>query len=323
MREETAAFTKADWEPLRWLKLNAGLRYQYFQTTDRSDPTVVIGKLPGQTKGRSGNGLSPNAGITITPVEGLQVYGLYKEGLRTPSLMESAGAYALYVDPNIRPERSQTWEFGTNLVKDGLLVFGDKARMKISYFDTFVDDYISRVTMPYASPVFYYLVAKNIAAARFSGIELSSRYEVNGFSAEFAGNYYTNVEFCLTANSCTNTSLPADYAANHVPPKYMASLTLSQTFLDDTLTVGGRISHTGPRSAKTGATVSGAATLVAPVIWDPYTLVDAFVSYKLTKNVTLDAAADNLTDVYYVNPLSNGFMPAPGRTIRMGMTAKF
>lgn len=322
-REETAVFTKADWEPFRWLKLNAGLRYQYFQTTDKGDPTVVIGKLAGQTRERSGDGLSPNAGVTVMPIEGLQFYGLYKEGLRTPSLMESVGAYALYVDPNIRPERAKTWEYGTNVMTNGLLASGDKARMKISYFDTVVDDYISRLTVPYPSPVLYYLVAKNIAAAKFSGIELSSRYDINGFSAEIAGNYYTNVEFCLTMSSCTSTSLPADYAANHVPPKYMASLTLSQTFLDDSLTVGGRISHTGPRSAKTGATVSGAATLVAPILWDPYTLVDAFVTYKVTENVTLEATADNLTDVYYVNPLSNGFMPSPGRTIRMGMTAKF
>lgn len=322
-REETAVFTKVDWEPLRWLKLNAGARYQNFQTTDTGEPSKVIGTLEGQTKSRSGDGISPTVGVTVTPIEGWQVYALYKEGLRTPSLMESVGAYALYVDPNIRPEHARTWEYGTNVMRDGLFATGDKARFKISYFNTHVDDYISRLTVPYPSPVLYYLVAKNIAAAKFSGIELSSRYEVNGFSVEGSSNYYTNVEFCPTADICTNTSLPADYAANHIPPKYMASLTVAQKFFHDTLTVGARVSHVGPRSAKTGASVQGAATLVAPIAWDPYTLVDAFVTYNLSKDISLELAADNLTDVYYVNPLSNGYMPAPGRTVRMSMTAKF
>lgn len=322
-REETAVFTKANWEPLHWLKLNAGARYQHFQTTDEGAPTVVIGKLPGQTRSRSGEGISPNIGVTVTPIEGWQVYALYKEGLRTPSLMESVGAYALYVDPNIRPERARTWEYGTNVMRNGLFAAGDKVRMKISYFDTQVDDYISRLTVPYPSPVLYYLVAKNIAAAKFSGIELSGRYEVNGFSVDASGNYYTNVEFCLTANSCTNTSLPADYAANHVPPEYMASLTVAQKFFHDSFTVGTRVSHIGPRSAKTGPTVQGAATLVAPILWDPYTLVDAFITYNVSEDIKLEVAADNLTDIYYVNPLSNGFMPSPGRTMRMSMTMKF
>lgn len=322
-REEAAFFTKADLKPFDWLKLTGGFRYQHFSTTDRAQPSVVIGNLPGQTRTRTGDGLSPNVGATITLSKGLEFYTLYSEGLRTPSLMESVGAYALYVDPNIKPERSKTWEYGLNFMKDGVLTPLDKARLKVSYFDSDIEDYISRVAMPYPSPVLYYLVAKNIYAAKFSGIEASGRYDINGLSIEFAGNYYTKSEFCLTASSCSNASLPADYAANHIPPKYMASLTVSQKFFDDLLMIGGRVSHVGPRAAEIGETVQGASTLVAPILWNPYTLLDAFMTYKLTDNISLEVTAENLTDIYYVNPLSNGFMPSPGRTIRMGMTGKF
>lgn len=322
-RQELAAFTKADWSPLSWLSFNAGMRYQHFESTDKGTSTTAIANLPGQSRERSGDGLTPNFGITISPADGVQLFGSYSEGLRSPSLIESTGAYALYVDPNIRPERSQTWEFGINLMKDGLATNDDSVRLKLSYFDTEVRDYISRVTVPYPAPVLYYLVAKNIDAAKFSGFEASGRYEVNGFSADFGANYYTNVEFCRTAGQCVSESLPADYAANHIPPQYMLSLTLAQKLFSDTLTVGGRVSRVGPRSAGTGGVISGAATLVAPIQWDPYTLFDAFAEYKYSERLTFEASAENLTDIYYVNPLSNGYMPAPGRTLRLGVTATF
>jgi len=322
-RQEFAAFTKADWSPLSWLTFNAGMRYQHFESVDNGTSTTTIAGLPGQTRNRSGDGVSPNIGVTVSPVDGLQLFVTYSEGLRSPSLIESTGAYALYVDPNIAPERSQTWEFGGNVMKDGLLAADDSVRMKLAYFDTDVKDYISRVTVPYPAPILYYLVAKNIHGAKFSGFEFSGRYEVSGFSADFGANYYTNVEFCSAPGACASKSLPADYAANHIPPRYMLSLTLAQKFFSDALVVGGRVSHVGPRSADIGTAVSGAATLVAPVQWDPYTLFDAFAEYKYSERMTFEASAENLSDVYYVNPLSNGYMPAPGRTFRFGVTATF
>jgi hemoglobin/transferrin/lactoferrin receptor protein len=33
--------------------------------------------------------------------------------------------------------------------------------------------------------------------------------------------------------------------------------------------------------------------------------------------------ADNITDRFYVDPLSNAILPAPGRTLRAGLTMKF
>src|SRR5690606_20309820 len=92
----------------------------------------------------------------------------------------------------------------------------------------------------------------NIDRARFSGLEMSANYELDGFSATLAANYYLNVEFCRTAETCENKSLYADYATNQVPPKYGIDLTLTQKLLDDALTVGGRISYTSSRASGHG-----------------------------------------------------------------------
>ena len=40
---------------------------------------------------KSGSRASPNAEVVLTPFEGLQFYGQYKEGYRPPSLRESTG----------------------------------------------------------------------------------------------------------------------------------------------------------------------------------------------------------------------------------------
>ena len=42
------------------------------------------------------------------------------------------------------PEKASDWEFGTNLLRNDLLIAGDKARVKLAYFHNVTDDYIGR-----------------------------------------------------------------------------------------------------------------------------------------------------------------------------------
>ena len=56
--------------------------------------------------------------------------------------------------------------------------------------------------------------------------------------------------------------------------------------------------------------------------WLPYTVVDAFLTYEVSDNVKLDLNVENVFDRYYIDAL-DGWMPAPGRTIRASMTASF
>lgn len=162
----------------------------------------------------------------------------------------------------------------------------------------------------------------NIDRAKFSGLELSGRYENSGFTAEFGANYYLDVQFCQTTSGCDSKSLYGDYATNYVPPEYSANLMLSQTFLDDKLTLGGRATYMGPRAIEHGQVTSqGLSQFITQINWQPYTLVDLFGEYKLNDSLTASVAVENLTDKFYVDPLSLVNQPAPGRTFRVGMTA--
>lgn len=48
-----------------------------------------------------------------------------------------------------------------------------------------------------------------------------------------------------------------------------------------------------------------------------------YLRYKIGKNITAELVGTNLTDRYYLDPLSPSYMPAPGRTIRIGITGKW
>lgn len=326
-RREAAAFVKSEWSPTDWLTLDGGLRYQVYATRDRSTLEDAPGKAyPGQADSRSGSGLVPSVGVEVAPVDGVQLFGRYSEGLRLPSLTESSSIGITFVMAGLQPERAHNWEFGVNLEQDGLISSDDEFKVKAAFFDNTVKDYISRRTrmIEYGGSPWPGLFTENIHAAQFQGIELAGRYTLDGFSAEFGANYYTDVTFCPTATTCSNRSLYADYATNQVPPEYSLSLTLSQTFLDDKLTLGGRVVHTGPRAIPhEDRGVGGAAPYIALVKWEPYTLVDVFAEYKINDNVTASFRVENLTDQYYADPLGLAEMPGPGRTAWAGLTATF
>lgn len=307
-RWEASAFTNASWQALDWLRLDGGLRYHRYQSHN---------KAPGNTDAaQKDDALDYSATVTVMPVEGWQIYGSYKNASRLPSMLESAGGFATIVDPDLRPETSKTWEVGTNVSRNGVFAADDSVRFKLGYFDSTVDDYINRTRISYSQ-----MRIRNIDRAKFSGVDLSARYELGGFSAELGGSYYTNVEYCPVLAACVNSSLSGDYATNYVPPRYSLNLTLTQKLLEDRLMLSGRVTRVGPRAADAEAAGQGGSAIIAQIPWKPYTLVDISAAYKLTDYATLNLAVENLTDVYYIEPLSLTRVPSPGRTVRIGLTA--
>ena len=306
--------------PTDWLTLNAGLRYSHFWSKDRVDPyertqvtndRVVLGYTT------DAGGFSPSVGVVVEPLDGAQLYANYSNAMRAPSIIGSVSAFnSMVANDGVKPERSSNWEVGANLRRSGVLTEDDKGMVKLGYFNWDVKDYIARgIIVDPSNPHALALNIGNIDRAKFSGLEFAGRYEIGGFTADLAANYFLDVEYCRTVDSCDSKSLYADYATNHVQPEYAIDLTLSQKLLDDRLTVGGRVSHIGPRAIGHGdVTAQGAQQFIAPINWDPYTLVDVFAEYKLSDSVTASIRVENLFDRYYIDPLGLVAQPGPGRT---------
>lgn len=314
-RDESGAFVKATWKPRDWLTVDGGLRYSRYW----ANGPVGQGNYDSV---RNAGGASPSLGVTFVPFKDTQVYVNYSSAQRLPSLMESVGVFTV-VQPGLRPERLRSWDVGINHVRKGLFSDNDRALIKFGYFDWDVKDYISRATQSYDG-YSSALRIHNIHGAQFKGLELSTRYENAGFTAEFSANHYTDIVYCVEADLCGNISLYGDYATNHVPPKQSYDLTLSQKLFRDRLTLGGRIQHNGKRAAGHGRiTQTGASAFIPAVLWKPYTLLDIYGEYKITGNLKASLRVENLTDQYYVDPLGVSPQPAPGRTIYVNLTADF
>ena len=323
-REEAAVFSKVAYQPLDWLTLNAGLRYSHYWSDDRSTSSnsAYVNPEPERDEG----GFSPSVGVTVEPVDGTQFYVNYSNALRFPSLFEAGSAFTIIPNPELKPERSSNWEVGVNYITTGLFDAGDEAMLKFSYFNWDVKNYVVREFRPFQGDGYewYGMQVYNIDRAKFSGLELSARYEHAGFTAAFGANYYLDIEYCRTSYNCDSKTLYGDYATNQIPPEYMLNLTLSQTFLDDALTLGGQVSYIGPRAIGHGqVTAQGAAQFISQINWDPYFLVDVYAEYKINPNLTASIRVENLTDEYYVDPLSLVNQPGPGRTFYAGLTGTF
>ncbi|SEB35509.1 hemoglobin/transferrin/lactoferrin receptor protein [Nitratireductor aquibiodomus] len=321
-KKELGAFVKANWKPIDWLTVDGGLRYDHYWTQDKR-PVGPSHYIENSGK-RSAGGLSPSLGLTFEPFEDTQIYGRYSYALRTPSLLETvSGGIAVSTITDIEPERASNWEFGVNHTRQGLFSADDRAMVKLGYFDWTIDNYVAR-HVGYMPNGYFGSFMYNMDKAKFSGIELSGRYENAGFTAELSANYYTNVEFCPKDTGCANETIYSDFATNQVPPEYMIGLSLSQKLLEDRLTLGGRVTHVGPRAAgHTNIDGQGAGQFISLIKWDPYTLVDVFAEYKFTDNLTATFRVENLTDEFYVDPISLMQRPGPGRTFYASMTAKF
>ncbi|MCQ8874702.1 TonB-dependent hemoglobin/transferrin/lactoferrin family receptor [Mesorhizobium sp. LMG17149] len=306
---------KLTWE---WLEVIAGLRYDNYSLKDDTHET-------------SGDRLSPRITVGVSPFDsaslaGLQFYGTYAEGYRSPSLSETlisgrhpAGVtFPFLPNPNLRPETGKTVEFGVNYKQDDILETGDALRIKAAYFNNDVEDYIDGVTLSRFDPTagcpsgpgipicFQY---QNFAKAKIDGFELEGVYD--------AGWGYAGLSASITdGHTISYKDVRADLLTI---PSSQVTAQLGLRFLEDKLTVGGEVQYNGKPKGN-------------PIAED-YTLVNAFASYQATDNLKIDFRADNLFDVKYANPLNlttAGQPPQPvfaayepGVTLKLAATMRF
>lgn len=308
-RDETSAWLRTRVAPTSWLMLDGGLRYTSYSLDDKL-------ALPTDLE-RSDSALGFSLGATVEPIDGLQFFASYRDAVRMPALLEATRGFMMSADPALRPERANDWEFGTNFSRRGVVGDNDDLGLKLVYFNNDIRDYISRQYSTATYSMFIY----NIDRAKFAGLEASLSYKIGGFSLDASATRYTNIEFCRVGQPCKESSLAADYATNHIPPEFSLNVLLAQKLFNDRLTLSGRASYVGKRMVPFEVPAGGASPFISAIPWDPYTTVDLFASLNVAKGVDVELGVDNVGDRYYVEPLSLGLVPAPGRTVRLGVTA--
>ncbi|MER8399862.1 TonB-dependent hemoglobin/transferrin/lactoferrin family receptor [Mesorhizobium sp. M1348] len=299
---------KLTWD---WLEVIAGLRYDSY-------------KLDSDVGETSGNRLSPRITVGISPFEtaslsGLQFYGTYAEGYRSPSLSETlisgnhpAGvSFPFLPNPNLKPETGKTVEFGVNYSTNGVIQADDALRLKAAYFNNNVDDYIDGVTLsafdptsgcPFGPGIPICFQYQNFAKAKIHGFEMEGVYDAAwgfaGLSASFTDGHTISYE--------------GERADLVTVPSSQVTGQLGFRFLEDRLTIGGEVQYNGKPQGNAVA--------------KDYTLVNAFASYQASDNFKVDFRADNLFDVKYANPLNastTSVVYEPGVTLKLAATMRF
>lgn len=311
-RGEYSVFADTALEPTTWLRLIAGVRYQNYSLTDRQSGTVHNS----QRLERGEDAFNWSLGATVTPIDGLQLFATYKKASRLPSLMEATTNFFMVANPDLHKETANNWEIGANYLRYDTLAEDDELGLKLVWFDNDIDNYISRRFLPNKGAMQMY----NIDRAQFSGVEGNVSYRRGGFTLDAGATWYDSIRFCRPGQNCIASSLASDYATNYIPPTWSANLSVNQKFLNDRVTLGARLTYMGDRAVGAEKPSSGYLPLITAIEWRPYTLLDVTGSYKVNDALALNWSVDNLTDRYYNEPMSLGFIPAPGRTFRIGLS---
>jgi hemoglobin/transferrin/lactoferrin receptor protein len=338
-REVGGVFGRSSLSPTNWLTLDAGLRFDAFRTSGKGlgydyeypvDPPYFI-QTPVYRHGKlEDSGFSPSFGVTVTPLDGLQLFAKYSKGWRPPSLNETygpGGALATFHPSfDLKPERSDSFEFGVNVLRADAFRSGDKLRVKAAYFNNDYTDYIARYSWYENGSTNYRFT--NLPGAKINGIEATVGYDTGRFFTDLTFNYYTKVEYCFRdaeleaipeydfSGGCSTFTSPSDWMGSYAPPKYSGTFTLGARLFDGKLTTGGRLNFFGTSPIRE-PTWQGTSV---PKIWFATQTLDLFANLKLGEGTSLNFSVENVFDTFYISPLVVAQIPAPGRTARVALT---
>jgi hemoglobin/transferrin/lactoferrin receptor protein len=309
-----------------WLEVVSAIRYDRY---DLDSANVSTG----------GDRFSPKITVGVTPVPGITPYVSYAEGYRAPSITETliagghatgggpalfacpdgtSGLFCFLPNPNLRPEVGKNKEAGLNLKYDGIFAANDSFRGKFNVFRNDVEGYIDLVaSAPVPLPPFgafsQFYQYQNIAHARIEGFEAETLYDAGAWYVGVAGHLIRG------KNVATNVGLAT------ITPRKITT-TAGVRLLDRTLILAAQWS-------------SFAANNDLPANYLPstgYELVNLYLTWNATKDITFSASIDNLLNQYYRPYAIPGSStdgtpqndvlwssPGPGRVYKAGLKIHF
>ncbi|MEQ4693356.1 TonB-dependent receptor domain-containing protein [Providencia manganoxydans] len=267
-----------------------------------------------------------------------RIYASYTETVRMPSIFEDTIGFSSIIGNtavwrNFQPERGKTAELGYVRNLQQLLGAEHFADVRINYYYTTIENSFER-----DGHLKFTQVDKHIT----SGIELQARYDNGNYFGDIGIDYRLKNEVCDSASaamldpmnkfnisSCTEAGFPGGFMRTQLQPKYSINANLGMRFFDQRLEVGSRMRyHSGAENSDEKEMMGKYPAHYAPLNnspmrWNPVFVADAYMSYQIAKDISMELLATNVFDEYYLDPLTRTMMPAPGRTFRLNFTSHF
>ncbi len=276
-------------------------------------------------------------------------------GALTPGVKTSVGGGVAMTTIGIDDVVAQDEKFGIDVQMD---TGSNATKPRISRMELLGTDYrddslYDASVLQLDHPSFFLWVIKNVVERDYAfnitqkdkqktkGIELQARYEGQRYFANVGVNYNLKNKTCDVSSAmvmnpsgafptCVDGGFPNGFLRTNLIPKYSVNLTVGGKFFNDKLEVGTTFNyHSKARNGQEQAMVASGQLnreMVgnnAPIRWNSVFLVDAFLNYQIDDNLSINFTGQNLTNEYYLDPLTRSYMPAPGRTFRICFKGTF
>ncbi|PRB81385.1 TonB-dependent receptor domain-containing protein [Pseudomonas sp. MYb185] len=298
---------------------------------------------------QSGHAWSPVLGATARVTPFGTMFLRYAQTTRFPSvneltsgaIIDGAGTVGnMVVNGARKPERSINWEVGYAHDLTEFFPGLGVADARISYYDTQIKDFIDRGLL-------YDVIQFDQKKSR--GVELQSRFDNGRFFGNLSGTYRLEQKLCdkdyasgmdpyyNRIPSCMTGGFPGTYSGNSLQPRYSIDLGLGTRLFNERLELGWRsVYHAGAQNKqldKLLGSEEGSADYLArdawfrggldTFLWRSVLLHDVYANFNVTQEVALNLGVTNITDEYYLDPMSKNLLPGPGRTVTAGLKINF
>lgn len=233
---------------------------------------------------------------------------------------------------NLKPERSTSWEIGTSYNFAPLFPALRQGDVRLTYFSNTIKNPIDTTE---DKRVIQY--DRKIS----TGLELQARLDSGRFFGSLGVAYRLKQQTCDQATAwgydpffnripeCIEGGLGASRFHQALLPKYSINLDLGTRLLDEKLELGVRGTYHSRVNTRQFDQLAAQGlwrileNTGRPYYWKPAVVLDAYGRYRLNRHFQLNFGIGNLTNRYYLDPLSNVPTPGPGRTITFGVKASF
>ncbi|MBC8953034.1 TonB-dependent receptor [Xenorhabdus sp. PB62.4] len=286
---------------------------------------------------RKDHAWAPTFSATAYVTDDFRIYTRYAEAVRMPSIFEDtvgfSGAKTNRVGQQFKPERAKTAEVGLVYDFSQVVEAERHADIKLSYYNTVIENVFDRDNTYKFS---------QLDKQKLAGLELQARYDNGSFFTDMGLVYNMKNKVCdhnsvMRMDSqnrygipeCIDGGFPGGYLRTSIQPKYSANLTVGARLLDEKLELGSRMLYHSKAENKDEKWLMNVlpddykGQSNNPMRWNPVFTVDAYISYQITPAISVELTGTNLTNRYYLDPLTRSMIPAPGRTFKLSLTSQF
>ncbi|CAM3879456.1 hemoglobin/transferrin/lactoferrin receptor protein [Kerstersia gyiorum] len=292
-------------------------------------------------KNKKRHAWAPVFSISARLTDNSRIYSRYAQSVRMPSIFEDTSGFSKGAADigapfasSFKPERATNIEVGYAHNLTSYLPSARHADIRFSYYHTTVKNIIDRID----DNLFW-----QFDKMKTSGLELQGRLDTGRWFFNVGGNYNLSQEVCDKGEAlaldplygripeCIEGGFPTGFLRSMVGPRYSITTDLGTRWFNDDLEIGGRLTYHSSRNQTQEAefaNIEGArwpevSAGNRPIQWHPVAVFDAYVRYRFNDHYAMEVVGTNLSDRYYLDPLTRTMMPAPGRAVRLSATMKF